>query len=181
MASGPDCLSHRTRGSRWSRRLRSVVIVRGPRPSRVVAEAFLAGLRLALRPQRGLDAVQLPIPPRGQFEGSATPGSSGLVSVSSVKGFQPATDQEERSGHLPESMRRLPMAAERYRLVPPGSLRASCPASAIRAFPPLLCPNRVSSSSAPMRRAATQRGRPESAWSPPHGSMTGWSSARVGA
>jgi hypothetical protein len=40
------------------------------------------------------------------------------------------------------------------------------PASAIRAFPPLLCPNRVSSSSAPMRRAATRRGRPESAGSP---------------
>jgi hypothetical protein len=32
--------------------------------------------------------------------------------------------------------------------------------------PRLLCPNRVSSSSAPMRRAATRRGRPESAWSP---------------
>jgi hypothetical protein len=40
------------------------------------------------------------------------------------------------------------------------------PASAIRAFPRLLCPNRVSSSSAPMQRAATRRGRPESAWSP---------------
>jgi hypothetical protein len=32
--------------------------------------------------------------------------------------------------------------------------------------PRLLCPNRVSSSSAPMRRAATRRGRPESAGSP---------------
>ena len=55
------------------------------------------------------------------------------------------------------------------------------PASAIRAFPRLLCPNRVSSSSAPMRRAATRRGRPGSAWSPRTVSTTGWSSARVGA
>jgi hypothetical protein len=47
--------------------------------------------------------------------------------------------------------------------------------------PRLLCPNRVSSSSAPMRRAATRRGRPESAWSPRTVSTTGWSSARVGA
>jgi hypothetical protein len=55
------------------------------------------------------------------------------------------------------------------------------PASAIRAFPRLLSPNRVSSSSAPMRRAASRRGRPESAWSPRAVSTTGWSSARVGA
>jgi hypothetical protein len=48
-------------------------------------------------------------------------------------------------------------------------------------FPPLLCPNRVSPSSAPIRRAATRRGRPESAWSPRTVSTTGWSSARVGA
>jgi hypothetical protein len=47
--------------------------------------------------------------------------------------------------------------------------------------PRLLCPNRVSSSSAPMRRAATRRRRPESAWSPRTVSTTGWSSARVGA
>jgi hypothetical protein len=57
-----------------------------------------------------------------------------------------------------------------------------CPASGVRgpvgrpgiwAFgvrymgvPCLLCPNRVSSSSAPMQRAATRRGRPGPAWSP---------------
>jgi hypothetical protein len=61
-------------------------------------------------------------------------------------------------------------------------VRASAhPASAIRAFPRLRCPNRVSSSSTPMRRAATRPGRPESAWSLRTVSTTGWSSARVGA
>jgi hypothetical protein len=39
--------------------------------------------------------------------------------------------------------------------------------------PRLRCPNRVSSSSAPMRRAATRRGRPESGWSPRMVSTTG--------
>jgi hypothetical protein len=49
------------------------------------------------------------------------------ISASPVKGFQPATDQEERSGHLPEPTRRLPMAVERYHMVTRDSLRATCP------------------------------------------------------
>jgi hypothetical protein len=44
-----------------------------------------------------------------------------------VKGFQSATDQEERRGHLPDPHEEAPMAAEHYRLVAPGSLRATCP------------------------------------------------------
>lgn len=51
----------------------------------------------------------------------------GEVSASPVKGFRPATDQEERRGICPSRTRRLLMAAERYRLVTPGSLRAACP------------------------------------------------------
>jgi hypothetical protein len=53
-------------------------------------------------------------------------------------------------------------------------------ASGIRVFPRPLCPNRVRSHSAAVRRAATRPGRPESAWSPAV-STTGSSSARVGA
>jgi hypothetical protein len=44
-----------------------------------------------------------------------------------VKGFQAATDQEERRGHLPETTRRLPIAVEQDRLVPQGRLRATYP------------------------------------------------------
>jgi hypothetical protein len=54
------------------------------------------------------------------------------------------------------------------------------PASAIRAFSRLLCPNRVSSSSAPIRRAATARTAGVGMVARTV-STTGWSSARVGA